>query len=74
MAQVHDRMPVILPRDLFSDWLDCDEVKPADAAEMMQPAANETLELIPISTAVNKVGSDDSSVQAPLGDPIRWPA
>jgi len=74
MASIHDRMPVVLTREDFSAWLDCDEVPPARAEEMLKPAANEALELVPIGTGVNKVGGDDASVQAAMGDVVRWKA
>jgi putative SOS response-associated peptidase YedK len=72
MAKVHDRMPVILPKQAFSDWLDCDEIDTKAAAEMMVPAPDDALELIPISTRVNRVTNDDEAVQAPVAEAIRW--
>lgn len=72
VSSVHDRMPVILPRDLFSAWLDCDHVETAAALTLLKPAANEALELVPIGTAVNRVANDDASVQTPMGTPLKW--
>ena len=72
MATVHDRMPAVLPSESFAAWLDCDDVDAASATEMLQPAANDALELVPIATNVNRVANDDASLQAPLGEAIRW--
>ncbi len=71
MSTIHDRMPAIIPRDLFSQWLDCDHVETGDAVEMLSPAAEVALELIPIGTGVNRVANDDPSVQEPMGPPLR---
>jgi putative SOS response-associated peptidase YedK len=71
MSTVHDRMPVIIPHDLFSHWLDCDHVETREAVEMLQPAAEAALELIPIGAGVNRVANDDPSVQEPIGPPLR---
>jgi putative SOS response-associated peptidase YedK len=71
MSPVHDRMPVILPHDLFSHWLDCDNVSTPEAVEMLMPAAEDVLELIPIATGVNSVANDDASLQEPKGPPLR---
>jgi putative SOS response-associated peptidase YedK len=71
MSVVHDRMPALLPRDLFSRWLDCDNVSTPEAVEMLKPAEEEALELLPIGTGVNRVANDDPSVQEPKGPPLR---
>ena len=74
MSKVHDRMPAILPRDLFSPWLDCDHVSTAQAVEMLRPAAEDALELVPIGAGVNRVSNDDASLQEPKGPPVRGAA
>jgi putative SOS response-associated peptidase YedK len=71
MSTVHDRMPVILPHDKFSDWLDCDLVDTSAAGRLMRPAELDALELVPIGAEVNKVGNDDASLQIPKGNPLR---
>lgn len=52
VAQVHDRMPVILPPEAFGAWLGGDQVA-------LVPCAPETLESRPVSTAVNDPRNDD---------------
>jgi putative SOS response-associated peptidase YedK len=52
-AEVHERMPVILPRDVWAKWID-----PASRyRDLLEPDAD-TLELVPVSTLVNNVKND----------------
>jgi len=60
-AQVHDRMPVILPTEFQSRWLDPD----ARYKELLQPDAD-ALQLIPVSSLVNSVKNDDARVIEPI--------
>lgn len=63
---IHDRMPAILePRD-FSAWLDCDEVRAADAAALLQPAGDDILEFFEISPEINRATTDGPQLQEPL--------
>ena len=71
MSSVHDRMPVILPREAFPLWLDSDRVEAATATALLRPAPEDALELIPIGTGVNRVANDDPSLQAPIGEVLR---
>jgi putative SOS response-associated peptidase YedK len=72
MAQVHDRMPAIIPRDRFAAWLDADGVEPQEAADLLRPAPEAMLELVEIGPAVNRVANDSESVQTPVAPPIRF--
>lgn len=60
-AQVHDRMPVVLPAEFQSRWLDPD----ARYKELLQPDAD-TLQLIPVSSLVNSAKNDDARVIEPI--------
>ena len=71
MSNVHERMPVILPREAFSLWLDTDRVDPATAVALLTPAPESALELVPIGTAVNRFANDDATVQAAVGEALR---
>ena len=71
MSHVHDRMPAIIPREAFSNWLDVDGVAADAATSLLRPAAEDALELVPIGTAVNRVANDDLALQAPTGPPVR---
>jgi putative SOS response-associated peptidase YedK len=53
MAELHDRMPVILPRDLYGPWLD-PAIEDVDALQgMLQPYPAEEMTAYPISPLVN---------------------
>ncbi|MGY1754172.1 SOS response-associated peptidase [Blastococcus sp. SYSU D01042] len=58
LHEIHDRMPLVLPRDRWAAWLD-----PAreDVEELVEPTPAdvvEALELRPVSTAVNNVANN----------------
>jgi putative SOS response-associated peptidase YedK len=58
LAEIHDRMPLVLARESWADWLDPDS---ADPTRLLGPPAAELvhgLELRPVSTAVNSVRHD----------------
>jgi putative SOS response-associated peptidase YedK len=71
MRHVHDRMPVMLPQEAFSAWLDNETTAPADALAMLRPAPEDILELEPISKSVGNVANDTEAVQAPIGPALR---
>ena len=71
MTHVHERMPAILPRPQFSLWLDNDGVEAAAAHDLLRPAAEDALELIPIGDSVNRYANDNADVQTPIGAPLR---
>ncbi len=59
-AQVHDRMPVILPAEFQSRWLD----PTARYRELLEPDAD-ALELVPVSNLVNSIKNDDARLIEP---------
>jgi putative SOS response-associated peptidase YedK len=69
--EVHDRMPVIVPQEAFSAWLDNEVTAPADALDMLRPAPDDILELTPISKSVGNFANDTEAVQAPVGPALR---
>ena len=58
LAEIHDRMPLVLPRESWARWLDPAVADPADLLAGWDEAAGEHLELRPVSTLVNKVAND----------------
>jgi putative SOS response-associated peptidase YedK len=57
VAEIHDRMPLIIAPDDYMRWLS-DEPNPHD---LMRPYPAEPMRIWPISTRVNKPENDDSS-------------
>ena len=63
LAQVHSRMPVVLPVELQAAWLDPALNDGAKAAELCQStAATQELEHYPVSTVVNNGASDGETL------------
>jgi putative SOS response-associated peptidase YedK len=58
LAEIHDRMPLVLPRDAWQRWLDPAVDDPADLLSAWDEAAGEHLELRPVATLVNKVDNN----------------
>jgi len=64
LRAIHDRQPVILRPEAWSPWLDT-SLDPAAAAAVLRSPAPE-LVAAPVSTAVNRVGTDGPQLLAPL--------
>jgi putative SOS response-associated peptidase YedK len=58
VAEIHDRMPTILPPESYTRWL---SDKP-DPHDLMHPFPNGLMRMWPISTRVNKPENDDPSI------------
>ena len=55
MSTIHNRMPVVLEPDDWTEWLSADDEDPAGLAALLQPAADDVLMGYPVSPAVNSV-------------------
>jgi putative SOS response-associated peptidase YedK len=66
VADIHNRMPVILPPEAYDRWLSTIEPDPHD---LLVPFPAELMMMWPISTRVNKPGNDDAAILEPL-EPI----
>ncbi|MFC6940285.1 SOS response-associated peptidase [Salinirubellus sp. GCM10025818] len=64
MEPIHDRMPVVLPRNEEAAWL---AGGPEERAELCRPYPDSDLDAYEISTRVNDPGNDDPRVIEPLG-------
>jgi putative SOS response-associated peptidase YedK len=53
VASIHDRMPVILPREVEDRWLDPTETRTADLLPLLQPYPTGAMAAYPVSHAVN---------------------
>jgi len=58
LAEIHERMPVIIPPDAFNLWLDCTNVDPETAAALISPASENLLDTYEVSAAVNRTAND----------------
>ncbi|MCP4140756.1 MAG: SOS response-associated peptidase [Chloroflexi bacterium] len=64
MKPIHKRMPVILPRSAYSQWLD---PRPrSDLQSLMRPYPAEEMEAYPVSTLVNNPANDRAECVVPV--------
>lgn len=63
MTQVHDRMPVIITPESMTDWLNTTNKSLID--QYMQPASDEAIKLIEVSSHVNNARNDDPKCVEP---------
>jgi putative SOS response-associated peptidase YedK len=66
VADIHDRMPVMLGPDQFDFWLDCDRVDDRTAAEALVPLPDDAVEAYPVSAAVNHHANDNPDLLTPV--------
>lgn len=59
IADIHDRMPVIVPPEAFNMWLDCASVDVETALALAAPAPEGLLEAYEVSTDVNRTANDN---------------
>jgi putative SOS response-associated peptidase YedK len=65
MKSIHDRMPVILPREGLLDWLDPQERSAKEMEEWLHPYPAGEMEAYPVSRAVNDVKNQGAELVAP---------
>ncbi len=66
IGALHDRMPVILPPERFSDWLANGPLGPDAAEAMLIPHPAEGMEAVPVSTLVNSPKNDGPGCIEPV--------
>ena len=65
MADLHHRMPVVLPRRLWDDWLTADPQEAQHLQEVVANAGVPRLEAVPITDRVNNVRNDGPELLEP---------
>lgn len=63
---IHARMPVILPPEAYSAWLDSSPANPARLRPLLQPYPAEEMEAYPVSPLVNNPTYDSPDCIHPL--------
>jgi putative SOS response-associated peptidase YedK len=68
-ADIHDRMPLLVPTALLQDWLDPTSLDPSDARALIEELAARPvdLEVAPVDTRVNDARFDDPTLSIPTG-------
>ncbi|OAP40612.1 hypothetical protein AU381_01500 [Sinorhizobium glycinis] len=63
IRHIHDRMPVVIPPEESSRWLDCRTREPRDIADLLVPPPEDFFEAIPVSDRVNNVANVGPDLQ-----------
>ena len=63
LGQIHDRMPLLVPRENWAEWLDPEHIPDAG---VVVPAMATGLEAYPVSTEVNNVRHNGAHLLDPL--------
>lgn len=66
VAPIHDRMPAILSATDFDDWLAADNTDPEALQALLKPAPPESMEAIPVGTAVNRADNEGPELIQPI--------
>jgi len=66
VSTIHDRMPVLLPREAWDDWLDPELDDRDYLLSLLVPAPDDVLAMYPISTRVNNVRNEGADLLTPV--------
>lgn len=66
LGRIHDRMPLLVEKDRYADWLDPARDDPDELASLLVPAAPGRLTAFAVSTEVNNVRNDGPHLVEPL--------
>jgi putative SOS response-associated peptidase YedK len=72
LGEIHDRNPVVVPRELRDAWLDCSSDDPATAARLLERIPEAQLEPYVVSPAVGNVKRNGPELIEPV-DPTQLP-
>ena len=68
VAELHDRMPVIIPDGAWGRWLDPRPAEPGELRALLEPTEDVALEIAPASRLVNDVRNDGPELLVPEGE------
>ena len=66
MAEIHNRMPVILQPDCVARWLSPEAVSAEQLTACLMPFPDSQMEMLAVSTLVNKPGIDRPECVLPV--------
>ena len=65
LAEIHHRMPVILPQNAYTEWLAPNQQSADTLQPLLVPYSDEEMEAYPVSRFVNRPTNDSSECIAP---------
>jgi putative SOS response-associated peptidase YedK len=72
LEAIHDRMPLVLPPDVWDRWLDPALTDPGALAPLLVPTGPDlALVAYAVSSRVNDPRNDDPSCLEPAGEPVQ---
>lgn len=66
LADIHNRMPVILPVSAYSLWLESGEPDQSELQDLLKPYPSEEMTAFPVSTLVNNPANDQAAIIEPV--------
>ena len=66
VARFHNRMPAILPREMYKTWLTPETKSPDELLSLLKPYREDDLDCYPVSPLVNSAKNDGPELIAPL--------
>jgi putative SOS response-associated peptidase YedK len=69
-GDIHDRTPLVLPRDRVDAWLDPSRTQPDQIYEVLNGIVLQPLAVRPVSSRVNRVGTDNPELIEPVSEHI----
>jgi putative SOS response-associated peptidase YedK len=66
LAEIHERMPVVLPKDVHVQWLDPALTDPAAASALVERRVQADFELRRVGLAINRTEEDSERLIEPL--------
>jgi putative SOS response-associated peptidase YedK len=66
LAQIHDRMPVILDPDAEARWLDARVTDAASVLPCLRPLPADRMEVYPVSTLVSSPDNEGAQLVEPV--------
>lgn len=66
LASIHNRMPVILPEENYTDWLDAHPKNPDSLQQFLHPYPSDQMAATPVNTYVNNPINDSPECITPI--------
>jgi putative SOS response-associated peptidase YedK len=66
LGKLHNRMPVILPPDAYTQWLETTPQQPANLQQLLVPFPSDQMEVYPVSNLVNNPAFDQPECITPV--------
>ena len=66
VAELHDRMPVVVAPEHYEVWLDIEGTTPEEAQAILRPAPDDLFEVVELHPKINDSRKDEPGIQEPL--------